>query len=80
MRSVSATTVSYSRIKTKKDLKQAVKDGFNAEVRITDTMLGTGILGIFDEWPDGIYLTVANPTRTWYATVKKNKDGKPVVT
>lgn len=79
MRYVSAYPASYSRVKTKKDLKQAAAEGFNAELHVEDPFgLGSGIMGIM-EIPDDVVLNVTNhPKRTWYASVKK-VNGKVVV-
>jgi hypothetical protein len=70
MRYVSAYPASYSRVKTKADLKRAAKEGFNAEMHVEDPMgLGSGIMGL-NEIPEDIALTVTNhPKRTWFATV-----------
>lgn len=80
MRYVSAFPASYSKIKTKKDLKQAVKDGFNAEMQVEDPEgIGSGIMGI-NEIPEDIILTVTNhPKRTWFANVSR-QNGKTKVT
>lgn len=78
MRYVSATPVVYSRVKTKKDLKQAAAEGFNAEVYVSDpTGIGSGVMGL-NEIPEDIALNVANATRTWFATVTR-KGGKVTV-
>jgi hypothetical protein len=79
-RHVSAWPAVYSRVKTKKDLKQAAKEGFNAELHIEDPLgIGSGIMGL-NEIPEDISVTVTNhPKRTWFATVTR-KDGKVRVT
>lgn len=75
MRYVSASPASYSRVKTKKDLKQAAKEGFNAEMVVTDMTLGSGVMGL-NEIPFDIKLTVTNhPKRTWFANVWRTEDG-----
>lgn len=67
---VSATVASYSRVKTKKDLKAAAAEGFNAEVMISDFRMGSGIIGI-NEIPEDWTLQVSNAKRSWYATVTR---------
>lgn len=69
-RYVSATVASYSRVKTKKDLKAAAAEGFNAEVVISDMELGTGIVGL-NEIPEGWTLQVSNAKRSWFASVTR---------
>lgn len=78
-RYVSATVTVYSRVKSKKDLKQAVAEGFNAEVQINDPLgVGTGIMGIL-EVPEGMTLVVTNhPKRSWFANITR-RNGKVVV-
>lgn len=80
MRYVSAYLASYSKIKTKADLKKAAKEGFNAEMQVEDpTGIGSGIMGI-NEIPADIILTVSNhPARTWYANVSRTAEGKVTV-
>jgi hypothetical protein len=72
MRYVSAYPASYSRVKTKKDLKQAAAEGFNAEMVVQDPLgLGSGVMGL-NEIPEDITLTVTNhPKRTWFANVTR---------
>lgn len=72
MRYVSAYPASYSRVKTKKDLKEAAKQGFNAELHIEDPLgIGSGIVGL-NEIPEDLIVTVTNhPKRSWYATVTR---------
>lgn len=79
MRYVSAYPASYSRVKTKKDLKQAAKDGFNAEMVVVDPLgIGEGIMGL-NEIPENIILNVTNhPKRSWYATVTRDEKGVKV--
>lgn len=75
MRYVSASPAVYSRVKTKKDLKQAAKEGFNAELQVTDLEFGSGIVGL-NEIPEDWAVTVTNhPKRSWFATVTR-KNGK----
>ena len=79
-RYVSAYPASYSRVKTKKDLKLAAQEGFNAEMVVVDPMgLGEGIMGL-NEIPTDIILNVTNhPKRSWYATVSRSADGRVTV-
>lgn len=72
MRYVSGYPASYSRVKTKADLKRAAKEGFNAELHIEDPLgIGSGIMGL-NEIPEDIAVTVTNhPKRTWFATVTR---------
>jgi hypothetical protein len=73
-RYVSAWPVSYSRVKTKRDLKAAAKEGFNAEMQIQDMQLGDGVMGL-NEIPEDIVLVVTNhPKRTWFANVTRTGD------
>jgi hypothetical protein len=76
-RYVSATVASYSRVKTKKDLKAAAAEGFNAEVTINDFEIGSGIIGI-NEIPEDWALQVSNAKRSWFAIVTR-KGGKVTV-
>lgn len=79
MRYVSAYPASYSRVKTKKDLKQAAAEGFNAELQVEDPLgIGSGIMGL-NEIPEDIVLNVTNhPKRAWFVTVTR-KGGKVTV-
>ena len=84
MRYVSATPAVYSRVKSKKDLLQAVREGFNAEVSVSDPFgLGYGVMGL-NEIPEDIAVNVAGPGRKWFAVVTREGgvvkvDGKAAV-
>lgn len=78
-RYVSAHPASWTRVTSKTELKEAAKEGFNAEMNVVDPLgIGVGIMGL-NEIPDDIILVVTNhPKRSWFANVEK-KNGKVVV-
>jgi hypothetical protein len=69
---VEAYPAVYSRVHTKKDLKAAAAEGFNAEL-VPQPPLGNGrsVIGL-NELPEEWVVQVTNhPKRSWFATVRR---------
>ena len=72
---VEAFPAVYSRVHTKKDLKAAAAEGFNAEL-VPQPPLGNGrsVIGL-NELPEEWVVQVTNhPKRSWFATVTRRGD------
>lgn len=78
---------SWSRVKTKKDLKQAVaelnadKSAQDIDVELTD--LGASgrinLRDFFKEFPNDTLMITNHPKRSWYANVVLGHDGRIIV-
>lgn len=72
---VEAYPAVYSRVHTKKDLKEAAREGFNAElVALPPIGNGRSVIGL-NEIPEDWSVNVSNQERTWFATVER-RNGK----
>lgn len=79
---VSAYPVSYSRVKSKKDLKQAVAEfntaGRDIDFEISDMSIGSGVINLkdfFEKYPNHTLSFTNHPKRSWFALVNF-QDGK----